>query len=102
MLGGEVKERPLVLISLPGSNQPDCEFRVVAGSRTPPILQNILFAIKVRGKRGGSPATGLKDDTWFYAGWIRTVKVGDVVQFYRHFPSYLYPDLLAMIEQYTK
>ena len=94
---GEIKERPLVLLTLPSLNDPDGEMLVVAGSTKSPRPENLPFAVKVDGRRGGHPGTGLFEATWFYAGWIRTVKVREVTRFHRFFPIPAYETLKEMI-----
>lgn len=69
MYGNEIKPRPLVLLTTPTENHPDCEFEVIAGSRDAPSAMHDPFTIKARGnkKPGGHLATGLTADTYFSA-----------------------------------
>jgi hypothetical protein len=95
------KVRPLIVLTQPASNDPDAEFRVVAGSTQSPVEGNEAFAVKLPGhhQRGGHPRTGLSEATWFYAFWTCTVKVGEVERFNKFAPEHLLAELRALIEQ---
>jgi hypothetical protein len=94
------KVRPVVVLTQPVANEPDAEFRVVAGSTQSPVAGNEQLAIRVPGQHqpGGHPRTGLAETTWFYAFWICTVKVGEVERFNKHVPEHLFAQLLSMID----
>jgi hypothetical protein len=90
------KERPVVVLSSPTANHPDHLFAVACGSSKGPDAGNENFAIL--GQRPhGHPRTGLFAKTWFYAGWIETVTVGDVVRFLTRFPEHDFQRLLEII-----
>jgi len=95
------KVRPLVVLTQPESNDPNAEFRVVAGSTQSPEEGNEAWAIRLPGyhQRGGHPRTGLSETTWFYAFWICTVKVGDVERFNKFAPEHLLIELHRLIEK---
>jgi hypothetical protein len=94
------KVRPLVVLTQPESNDPDAEFRVVAGSTKSPEAGNEALTIEVAGhhQRGGHPRTGLSETTWFYAFWICTLKVGDVERVNKFVPEHQFAQLRKLIE----
>ncbi|MCI0702409.1 MAG: hypothetical protein L0241_15105 [Planctomycetia bacterium] len=95
------KVRPLIVLTQLASNDPDAEFRVVAGSTQSPVEGNEGLAIRVPGHHqpGGHPRTGLHETTWFYAFWICTLKVGEVERFHKLTPENLFLELRALIEK---
>jgi len=99
MQGRAHKDRPVVVLSTPESDDPDTEFYVASGSTKSPEIANVPFAICVKGinKPGGHPRTGLTEDTWFYALWILTVKVGMVRRLAKSFPAYDFMRFQEMI-----
>jgi hypothetical protein len=101
MQGGNPKVRPLVILTKPSSNDLESQIQVVCGSRTPPIQANEPFTIRLPGgiSPNRNPKTGLRDTTWFYAGWVRTIKVGEVVDFLKFFPGYELTKLGELITQ---
>ena len=92
------KERPVVVLSSPTANAPDNVSAVACGSSSGPDAGNEDFAIPLLGQRpNGHPRTGLFAKTWFYAGWIRPVTVGEVVRFLKRFPEHDFQRLLEII-----
>ena len=101
MSGRGWKERPVVILNNPAKNDDFEEFDVACGSSKPPDSCNEPFAISVLGQRPhGHPRTGLMVETWFYAGWIETVKVGEVVRLLKRVPDYDFLRLRELIELY--
>ena len=99
MRGRGWKERPVVVLSSPTANDPDAVFAVASGSSRGPDVGNEVFAIPLLGQRpNGHPRTGLLVKTWFYAGWIRAVEVGDVIRLLKRFPDDNFERLLDIIE----
>ena len=94
------KVRPLIVLTQPEVNDPDAEFRVLAGSTQGPVEGNEGLAIQLPGlhQRDGHPRTGLAETTWFYAFWICTLKVGEVERFHKFTPEYLFAELRGLIE----
>ena len=99
MRGVNPKVRPAVLLSVPTDNLPDSQFRVACCSRTPPEGANVPLSVRAPGLCGPqgqkNPRTGLSETTWFYAGWIRTISVGDVAEFLKFLPE---PERVALME----
>ncbi len=101
MSGRGWKERPVVVLSSPSRNDGAEEFDVVCGSSKPPDFINEPFAMPVLGQRPhGHPRTGLMAETWFYAGWIEIVKVGEVVRLLKRIPDHDFLRLLEIVELY--
>lgn len=88
--GRNYKVRPVVLLTRPSANDPVSEFRVACGSTVGPVAENEPFTIRLPGhhQRGGHPRTGLRETTWFYAGWLRTATVSGVADFLKLFPEH--------------
>ena len=80
MNGVGAKDRPVLVLTTPTGSGDDDTFRIVGGSTKPPATGNERLSMKVIGlnQPNGHPRTGLKSDTWFYAMWGRTVKLGNV------------------------
>lgn len=101
MRGRGWKERPVIVLNSPSRNDDTEEFDVACGSSRPPDSSNEPFAIPIFGQRpNGHPRTGLMVKTWFYAGWIETVKVGEVVRFLKRVPEQDFLRLREIIELY--
>ena len=99
MRGQGWKERPVVMLNSPSKNDDAEEFDVVCGSSKSPDTDNEPFAIPILGQRpNGHPRTGLIVKTWFYAGWIETVKVGEVVRLLKRVPDHEFLRLREIIE----
>lgn len=95
------KVRPLIVLTQPESNDPEAEFRVVAGSTQRPVEGNEELAIELPGHHQprGHPRTGLAETTWFYAFWICTLKVREVERFHKLTPEHLLLELREIIEK---
>ena len=95
MHGRGWKVRPLVILTKPETNSPEAEFRVACGSRTAPEPGNEYFAVEVIGIPNGHPRTGLVATTWFYAYWLRTLKINEIATVLKFFPEH---DFLRFVE----
>jgi hypothetical protein len=89
MHGRNWKVRPVVILTSPAENAPDSELQVACGSTSEPTKENEPFAIRLPGHHSpaGHPRTGLHETTWFYAGWLRTVMLGEVDRLLKFFPE---------------
>lgn len=103
MRGRAVGPHPLVILVPPIGNHPDATIEVACGSRNLPQAGNERFAVRAAGSRGPAgqphPRTGLAFNTWFYAGWLRTIQLGEVVKLLKLVAPYDYAELLRMIRE---
>ena len=82
--GRAVGPHPVVMLVPPVENDPEATVEVACGSRDAPVAANVGFAIRVAGSRGPTgqphPRTGLTSNTWFYAGWLRTIRLHEILK----------------------
>jgi len=101
--GRPVGPHPVVILVPPATNNPEATLEVACGSRDTPVAGNTGFAIRAAGSRGPAgqphPRTGLLFNTWFYAGWLRTIRLSEVVKLCRFVAPYDYAELLRMIRE---
>ena len=101
--GRPIGHHPVVVLVPPLTNHPDATIEVACGSRNLPEAGNERFAIRSAGSRGPTgqphPRTGLAFNTWFYAGWLRTIRLGEVVKLLKFVAPHDYAELLRMIRE---
>lgn len=103
MKGRPIGPHPVVILVPPVTNDPDATIEVACGSRNVPEAGNERFAIRSAGSRGPTgqphPRTGLAFNTWFYAGWLRTIRLGDIDKLLKFVAPHDYVELLRMIRE---
>ena len=80
MQGRGMKDRPLVVMSVPATITGDDFIEVVCGSTNPHVPENEHLTVRAPGTNqyGGHPKTGLDRTTWFYAPWTRSIRVCEI------------------------
>ena len=95
MQGRGMKDRPLVIMSVPSVVTSDATVEVICGSTKPPVPENEHIAVEAPGmdQYGGHPRTGLTFTTWFYAPWSRSIEIGHIRRTAKFLPE---PEMLKL------
>src|ERR1700721_57406 len=77
--GGKPKVRPLVIIRPPEKDDPASIFVVVCASTSKPTDEEKKYAVELpHTSPGGHRYTSLKEQTWAYCHWVRSVKIRNI------------------------
>jgi hypothetical protein len=79
-LDTNLKVRPLIIIRPPERDLPGCDFDVACASTTKPLENEVVYTVELpHSKPHGHRWTRLKEPTWVYCYWLRTLKIKDIV-----------------------